>query len=777
MRAAQLLLFLLFSGIGTAPLLAQLDTIHWLSPMYAKVNLGDSYIDLTTPETTPFPVYIRNGAGALLKTVMLSRAKAYRYQLSRPFSQLIIPENVLQEVLPSSGIMIHGPKAFHAAYRFFDDYKLFAQYLPCKGRSALGTVFRVGHTFQVTDKGSGRNNMIGILATENNTEVTISGYNPNLVEFDGNPIKVTLQSGESFVVKHYVGGIGDDQPRNGFMGALLTATKPVAVTSGSWLGAPVVYDQANDICIDQLLPIEEMGKDYILCRGNGPTEMERPIVIAHTDNTKVWVNGEEYPDTTLQAGQYYTISTAYYIPQGNMYIRTSEPAFVFQMIGGFKTGESQLKTGSWMVVPPIQCGLPQKLDYVLLPNRLNETRFGGGLMVVAQRDATVRAWAGNFERPLSDPVDVPGNPEFVTYRTMDFFSTGRTDSTLRVESSGSMQVSLVVRNKDISYAALFSGPVIRKPEVHLSIQGDGICPDTLEALGVFDQLQWIYDDSLFLEGPTPQFMVLAPGKYKAIGYLNGCRQTMTTSDSIVVPLTAPQFQYSSERPSCFDFSDGQIDIGIPNGGTPPYRYSIDFGQHFSSDPFFNTVHAGLHKLVVEDASGCYNEPVHIDMGQPDSVFVDLYFKQLPEPLRPREEVIIVGSTGGNPISAAAWVPQDTSLCADCLEYTFRPETSTWVKLTVYDAGGCPGIDSILVLVTPPVYAPNVIRLGADSGNGVFSLFSEKPILVKNLRIYESLGRTGVCRIAIFSRTIPQRAGTGLCEGLQCCQVCMCLRHG
>lgn len=739
MRVAQLLLFLLFGGVWTVPLRAQLDTIHWLSPMYASVNLGDSYIDLTTPEATPFPVYIRNGAGVLLKTVMLSRAKAYRYQLARPFSQLIIPANVLQTVLPSSGIMVHGSKPFHAAFRFFSDAEQFAQYLPCKGRSALGTVFRIGHTWQVTDKTGARNNMIGVLATEDDTEVTITGYNPNLVEFDGNPIQVKLQRGESVVYKHYVGEIGDDQPRNGFMGALCTATKPVTVTSGSWLGAPVIFDQANDICIDQLLPLEEMGQDYILCRGNGPTEMERPIVIAHTDNTKVWVNGEENPDTTLQAGQYYTVSTAYFIPQGNMYLRTSAPAFVFQMIGGFKTGASQLKTGSWMVVPPIQCGLPHNLDYVLLPNRLNEVRFGGGLMVVAQRDASVKAWVGPFERSLGEPTDVPGNPEFVTYRAMDFFSTARTDSMVRVESSGAIQVSLVVRNKDISYAALFSGPVVRKPEVHLSIKGDGICPDTLEAQGVFDQLQWIYDDSLFLEGPDPRFMVLAPGKYKAIAYLNGCKQTMPTSDSIVVPLTAPQFQYSAEQPSCFDFSDGRIELGIPNGGTPPYRYSIDFGQHFSNDPFFQMVHAGLHKLVVEDASGCYNEPVHLNMGQPDSVFVDLYFKQLPEPLRPREEVIIVGSTAGNPIFGAEWVPQDTSLCPDCLEYTFRPEKSTWVKLTVFDAGGCPGSDSILVLVTPPVYAPNVIRLGADSGNGVFSLFSEKPLLVKNLLIYSRWG--------------------------------------
>ncbi len=739
MKSARLFLFLLCFGTCTSTLLAQLDTIHWLSPMYGSVSQGEQYIDLTTPETTPFQVTIRNGAGVPLKTIMLSRAHAYRYQLSSPYSQLMIPANVLQEVLPSSGIVIHGPKPFHAAFRFFSNSEPFAQYLPCKGRSALGTVFRIGHTWQVTDKTGQRNNMIGILATKDNTQVTLSGYNPNLIEFDGKPIKITLQRGESVVYKHYIGGIGDDQPRNGFMGALLTASKPVAVTSGSWLGAPVIYDQANDICVDQLLPLEQVGKEYILCKGNGPAELERPIVIAHTDNTKVWVNGEAFPDTTLQAGQYYRVSTAFYIPQGNMYIRTTEPAFIFQMIGGLKTGSSQLKTGSFMVVPPIQCGLPQQLDYVLLPNRLKHIRFGGGLMVVAQRNATVKAWTGSIERPLGDPIDVPGNPDFVTYRAMDFFTTGRTDSTLRVESSGAIQVSLVVCNKDISYAALFSGPVERKPEIQLSVKGDGICPDTLLAVGVFDKIQWIYDDSLFQEGPSARLIFLAPGKYKAVAYLNGCRHTATIADSLEVPLTAPQFQFSVQEPSCFGYPDGQITFGTPNGGTPPFQYSIDFGQHLSDAPGFTTVHAGLHKLVVSDASGCFNQPVHLDLAQPDSVFVNLFFQKLPDPLRPGDEVILEGSTGGNPISATSWYPPDSNLCPDCLVYSFRPETSEWVKLKVYDDGGCPGTDSIWVLVRPPVFAPNIIRPGSDAGNGTFTLFSEHPLPVKHLLIYSRWG--------------------------------------
>ncbi len=741
MKTAFLRLLLLFILIGAnlTGLFAQLDTIHWIPPMYPGNSMGEQFVDLTTPEIQPFAVTIVDGAGTLVKIVMVSKAQPYRYKLSNTYSQLILPDIKLQQVLKGFGLVLHGPKPFHAAFHLLTEDEQDAVYIPCKGRTALGQVFRIGHMRQVTDKTGQRFNMIGIMATENGTSVTLSGFDPTLAEFGGGaPVTVALQCGETIVYSHYIGGIGDDQPRNGFMGALLTSSKPIVVSSGSWMGAPVIY-QTNNIGVDQILPLQHVGKQYIFCMGNGPTTLEHPIMVAHTNDTKVWINDAVVPDTVLQAGQYYVIEALYYLPRGNMSVRTSQPVFAYQMTGGIKTGSYSLGTSSLMVVPPINCGLPTKLDNLYLPNRVNDTRFDGGLMIVAQRGATITVKVNGDEEPIGDPVDVPGNPDFVTYRAMSFFSHIYTVTSLTVESTSSMQVSMVMRWEGASYAALFSGPVLRKPEVHLTLKGDGICPDTLLATGVFDGIQWVYDDSLFQEGPSPRLKLLAPGNYKAIAYLNGCRETATVADSLQVPLTAPQFPYTTEQPSCFDYSDGQIVFGTPNGGDAPYRYSIDFGQHFSGSAFFDNVHAGKHKLVVQDASGCYNQPIHVNMGQPDSVYVNLFFRYLPDPLRPREEVALEGSTGGNFVAATAWNPPDSSDCPDCLVHKFRPEKSTWVTLTVHDAAGCPGSDSILVLVQPPVFAPNVIHPGSTSGNGIFSLYSEHNLPVQQLMIFSRWG--------------------------------------
>ncbi len=733
------LLFIFLLQYCSTDLQAQLDTIHWIPPMFASIYEGNQFIDLSTPETIPFPVTIRNGAGTVLKTVMISRSKAFRYKLSDTYSPLIVPDNAVQVVLPASGVVIHGPKPFHTGFRFISNTAEDAVYLTSKGRAALGTIFRIGNMWQVTDKTGVRKNMISIMATENSTQVTLSGFDPTLVEFWNGPITVILQRGESIIYTHYIGGILDDQPRNGFMGALVTATRPVVVTSGSWMGAPVIYNQANDIGVDQLLPLEQVGKEYILCMGNGPTSLERPIVIAHSKDTRIWINDAVLPDTILQAGQYFVIPTYYYLPRGNMYVHSSEPVFMYQMIGGVQTGSSSLKTASLMVVPPIQCGLPNKLDNIYLPNTLNTTRFDGGLMVVALRNVPVKAWVEGVERSLGDPTEVPGNPEFVTYRSMSFFEHTRTDSTMRIESEGPIQVSMVLRKNNASYAALFSGPVLRKPVVHLSLNGDGICPDTLQAEGIFDGIQWIFDDSLFQDGPGSRLTILAPGKYEAIAYINGCRITAAATDSIVVSLAAPQFQYETQAPSCYNLSDGQIMIGAPDGGTPPYQYSIDFGQHFYGSSFFDGVHAGLYKLVVADVSGCFNQPVHVNLGQPDSLFVHLFFHNLPDQLHPGDEVTLEGSTGIDHISSTVWNPTDSALCSDCLVFSFHPEKTGWIRLTVFDEDGCPASDSILVQVTPAVFAPNVIQPGSSLGNELFTLYSEHPLPVKQLRIFSRWG--------------------------------------
>ncbi len=733
--------FLLLFCTGYTALMAQLDTIHWLPPMYPGTTMGTQYIYIYTPESTPFSVVIEDGSGQQVTTAMVSSTQPFIYKISDSYSQLLKSDNLLHKVLPNSGLVIHGPKKFNASFRILTEDEGDACFLTYKGRAALGKVFRIGNIIQARDKGGGRFNMVGIMATENGTTISLSGFNTATLlsgaSYVSSPITMQLQRGESVVFAHYVGTIFDDQPINSFMGALLETTKPVAVTCGAWYGAPVVY-AANDIGIDQILPLERVGKEYIFCRGDGPTSLEHPIIMAHYDGTEVWVNGADTALATLNAGKYISIPAAFYIPTGNMFVRTSKPAFAYQMTGGHDTGKTSLNTVSLLFMPPLSCGIPHQIDNICLPNRIGPTRFDGSLQVVALRNTAVEVFFDGQPIDLGPPMTVPGNDDFVTYKAKRIFKHLEAVSSMRVVSDGAVYASVVCRKEFASYASLLTGYEYVSPNVELTLHGDGICPDTLTAHGFFDKIKWVYDDTIMQEGTDTTFIVLAPGEHKAIAYLGGCRNTATFTDSIDVPLTAPQFDFSFVEPSCYGFADGQISFSLPNGGTPPYLYSIDHGQHTATDPVIENVAGGDHKLIVQDASGCYNEPIHFELPQPDSVAVDLVAIGLPHPLRPGDNVLLEGFTNAN-VSSTAWVPTDTAGCANCLVYNIRPEIATWVTLTVYDENGCPGSDSLLLIVEPQVYAPNAIYPASIVGNDRFVLYSELPSPVHALLIFDRWG--------------------------------------
>ena len=736
-----LLSCLLLCGIGKNVLIAQLDTIHWLPPMFPSSTMGDQYIYIYTPETVPFLVFIEDGSGHQVAAAMVSDAEPFIYKLSDTYSQLLKANVQLHQVLPNSGLMIHGSKRFHASFRLVTEGTSDACFLTCKGRAALGKVFRIGNIVQGRDKSGQRNNIIGIMATEDGTTIKLSDFDPT-TSWRGagqvtDPLTMQLQRGESVVFVHYVGGIGDDQPVNGFMGALLEASKPIAVTCGAWLGAPVVY-AANDIGVDQILPLERVGMEYIFCKGDGPTTLEHPVIVAHTDGTKVWVNGSDTVTVTLDAGDFFSVPSFYYLPIGNIFIRTSEPVFAYQMTGGWDTGKTSLNTISLMFIPPLSCGIPHRIENIYLPNRIGPERFDGSLMIVALRDTPVSVKLDGQPVDLGPPKPLLGHEDFVTYKAKGAFSHVKAINSMRITSEGAVYATVVGRREFASYATFLNGYDYVSPEVHMTLHGDGICPDTLTASGFFDGIEWMYDDTLIQIGTDTLFVVKAPGRYKAIGYLGGCYHTDTYTDSLDVPLNAPQFDFSYVEPSCYQFPDGQIVFGLPNGGAPPYLYSIDHGQHVSTDPVIGEVTGGDYRLIVLDASGCYNEPVHFILHQPDSVYVHLVPRRLPDPLRPGDEVILQGYTT-TPVAATTWEPPDTTGCSDCLLYYFSPEKTMWVKLTVFDPGGCPGTDSLLLSVEPPVYAPNVIYPASTHGNDRFMLYSKTPFPVHRLVIFNRWG--------------------------------------
>lgn len=742
----RLLLVLLFSQVLVAALHAQLDTIHWLPPMHAREEWGPQYLYLSTPEQDSFEVRIRDGSGQVLTTAVISNSRPFRHFLGNGSdTPVLVPEFMLHKAQTGKGLVLDGPKKFYAYFRAHANSGNHAGDLTCKGRAALGTEFRIGHLLQAVDDRNRRSNFIGVMATEDSTVVTLSDFHPatdfragSLDVPAGGPVSMILHSGQSLVLSTYIHENESLQPPDGLIGALLKSTKPVAVNCGSWVGAPVVF-QAHDIGIDQIVPFERTGKEYILCEGNGSNVLEHPIVIAHVDNTRIWLNANTQPHAVLDAGEYYVVPTSAYSPGGNLYIRSSEPVFVYQMIGGTPDGDDAMRTAGLMFVPPVSCGIPSSVDNIYQPNQIGSMRFEGGLMVVAMRDSAVSVRIDGASIALGTPATVPGNPDFVTYRNLNLFSLTNTPALLSVKAEGAVQVAMYGRNQPASFAAFFSGfSKTIVPHINLTVKGDGICPDTLMASGLFDGVQWMYEDSVLQFGPDTMLVAFAPGRYVAVGYLGVCRRTDYAADTLVAGFKSPEFHFQMQEPSCFGYSDGLIDIRAAPGGFAPFQYSIDNGQHFYEHNYFDDLAAGSYSIIVRDAKGCFNPPLKLDIGQPDSFYVDIIPRRLPEPLQAGQEVVLEGKPN-RPVIVTEWLPADYGGCNDCLLYKFRPEETTQVTLTVYDSAGCQAANSLPVRVDPRIYAPNVIDPESVSGNDRFTLFSGETLLIRRLQVFDRWG--------------------------------------
>jgi gliding motility-associated-like protein len=189
---------------------------------------------------------------------------------------------------------------------------------------------------------------------------------------------------------------------------------------------------------------------------------------------------------------------------------------------------------------------------------------------------------------------------------------------------------------------------------------------------------------------------------------------------------------------CYGDSTGSLVI-MGNGGTPPYRYSID-GIRFQRDTVFRNVPGKKYNVVIRDSTGC-RETIEVEVPQPPQLqvsagpdlTVDLGFSI---DLR----AIVVPSSK---LVSYKWTPADSTLsCFDCPQPTARPLRTTIYTVAVQDSAGCTALDDVelKVLKIRPVFIPNVFSPNGDGVNDYFAIFGNQSALsVKELRIYDRWG--------------------------------------
>ncbi len=374
-----------FDPDGSENTVGNADTIHFLPPLYAKQDVRDHYLTLSTNEDEPFEVTIQNAAGAqgleggITETVTISKDSPLVVDLSRnlPFAEGfghrslgILREDQVGIVDNLEGLVLTGDQPFYANVRH--QTKNQGLSLSAKGQLALGTEFRSGHMVTNTQEDFRKSHFISVMASEDNTVVSFQDL-PKWTSFiNGTPGQIVLDKYESFTVGLNIQH--NHSKANSLQGSLIVSDKPVAVNSGSWLAGNI--QKHRDIGADQILPVNLVGEKYILVKGEATSNadaIEKPIIIATQDNTEVRLRGETEVFATLNAGEDLILSGNEFSDSDALLIETSKPAYVYQMTSAnnknalgmnFVYPVHEDSTEHEIIIPEIDLVGPGKLNIV-----------------------------------------------------------------------------------------------------------------------------------------------------------------------------------------------------------------------------------------------------------------------------------------------------------------------------------------------------------------------------------------------------------------------------
>lgn len=513
---------------------AQLGNRHWIPPLGTSSQFIDyyQYIAISTPHTEPFIVTVKTSNNEIIAEQTVSHSSPAEVFIPRvgalAHRSLVYLLTLDDSIIEDRGILIEGEKTFQVNYRVHSS--IHAGGFVSKGSSGLGRSFRSGH-FQTSQGASNtaRFHFISMMASEDNTVVTISDIPEgiklqNYEEVVNAPITVELPTaGNSYVL----GLRAKYNQENSLMGVKLDSDKPIAVISGSWTSSPGAGNH-NDIGIDQLYPLERIGTEYILMKGNGPDILETPIIIANEDDTAVFIGGESSPSLVLNAGEYHVLSSDHYSSEGNLYLSMNKPTYIYQSIGGRNDGDQTNEaTGSLNQIPPLSCGISGEEYTISLIDMLGPQSYSASLSILSRKGASLTINDGLIS--TGAPRAVPGNPDYETYQIQDL--TGD----IQVRSEEAIQF-FAIGSQDYSSWSTYYGGVSEEQELAFEFITLTECPTTLLfQTNIEGQIEWYFEDKIVQQGNSPIYTTTTEGVYSVVfTYEIDCGQVQVDTFEVTV---------------------------------------------------------------------------------------------------------------------------------------------------------------------------------------------------------------------------------------------------
>ncbi len=242
-----------------------------------------------------------------------------------------------------------------------------------KGKNALGKKFYT--PFQTERQNNqmlnGQNYIPGprsgfiVMAKFDSTSVTITPTQDLVGHPADETFSITLNRGQTYFAEA-VNWEAGSQPA----GSLIESDKEITVTiKDDMIDLDPSNDSGADVVGDQLIPVEYLGKTYILVRGGLTSNGDRAILCATEDNTDLYIDGSSTP-ITINAGEQYQ----YQMESTSTYVEASKKIAVLHV-----TGLGDQLCGA--IIPSLDCTGSEQVGFVRGTSRpflLNITIRAGG---------------------------------------------------------------------------------------------------------------------------------------------------------------------------------------------------------------------------------------------------------------------------------------------------------------------------------------------------------------------------------------------------------------
>jgi gliding motility-associated-like protein len=730
---------------------AQVDTKFWFVAPEVAAGHGDNPIFLrlsSFDEAATITISQPANPGFAVITQNLTANNTVSVNLTA-FINVI--ENKPENTVLNFGLLIESTAPITAYYEV--SANLNPDIFALKGNNALGTDFYlpIQNFFSVGDIFGSPSPRVGfdIVATMNNTDITITPTTALTGHPAGVPFTISLNAGQTYSL------LSASQVAPLFpAGTRVISTSPIAITiKHDSMGLQSCFDLIGD----QIVPLEIIGMEYIVMKGFLSSE-ERIFVTATEDNTEIMVGGVLI--ATINTGQQYS----HLLTTTSAYVQTNKPAYVFHISGfGCEMGGALLPsircTGSQSVRFTRSTGdffglnimvrngnqsnftlngsatLVPASSFVVVPNTNNEwvaaqisfttVQIPVGSNAVLTNSSTddplfhLGIINGNnssgcrygyfsdfgqeielgadITKCVEDEVLLDAGPGQDTYQ----WNTGETTQSITIADAGTYYVITTkdgCEASDTISIADFDIPVVEIEGLLAACAGQ----DTeLNAGDGFETYQWSTGDT------TPTISAGVGEYWVLITDANTCEGSDTVS---VVAIDLPLVQISGILAAC---AGGTTTLSA-NEGYAAYLWST------GSTEAITVAGVGTHTVQVTDDEGCQNSATAVVL--PVIPFADFSFD--PSPIfgtgKPTQFTDLSATVDTIPAVSWIWTFGDGNGSAEQNPIHNYAEAGVYpVTLTIIDAFGCTAFITYDYTVIGNLEVPNVISPNGDGVNDFF----------------------------------------------------------